>query len=91
MKKSEYISSISKKTGKTKKDTIMVLEAMLEVLQECLEKKDRINFLGFGSFSTIDRAARTARIPSTGEKIEVPAKTVVKFKTGSNLKKLVNN
>ncbi|EJK6729629.1 HU family DNA-binding protein, partial [Campylobacter coli] len=46
-------------------------------------------FIGFGTFSTAERAAREARVPSTGKTIKVPATRVAKFKVGKNLKDAV--
>ena len=89
MKKKEYVEAVSKKVGISKKDTLLVLDAMLETLQECLVKKDSISFMGFGTFSTTPRAARKTRVPGTDRIVDVPATTVVKFKAGKTLKSAV--
>lgn len=89
MKKQEYIDSVAAKAGITKKDTLLVLDAILETLSECLENKDSVNFVGFGTFSTAPREARTARVPGTNRVVDVPATTAVKFKAGKNLKEAV--
>ena len=65
------------------------VDAMLETLQECLVKKDSMSFVGFGTFSTSPRAARTARVPGTDRTVDVPATTAVKFKAGKVLKEAV--
>ena len=70
-----------------KKDTLKVVDATLETIQAVLEKGDTISFIGFGTFSTADRAARKARVPGTKKVIDVPASKAVKFKVGKNLKK----
>ncbi|RLD75029.1 MAG: DNA-binding protein, partial [Bacteroidetes bacterium] len=51
---------------------------------------DKLSLVGFGSFSTAARAARDGRNPQTGATIKIPARTVVKFKPGSELKNAVN-
>jgi len=89
MKKDEYISNVANKAGISKKDTLLVLDAILETLQEALAKKESITFVGFGTFSTSPRAARTARVPGTDRTVEVPATTAVKFKAGKTLKETV--
>ena len=89
MKKQEYVDAVASKAGITKKDTLLVLDAMLETLQECLVKKDSMSFVGFGTFSTSPRAARTARVPGTDRIVDVAATTAVKFKAGKVLKEAV--
>jgi DNA-binding protein HU-beta len=89
MKKQEYVDTVANKAGITKKDILLVLDAMLETLQECLVKKDSVSFVGFGTFSTSPRAARTARVPGTDRIVDVPATTAVKFKAGKVLKEAV--
>ena len=89
MNKNELISAISTTTGLTKKDTKAVIDAALETITETLAKKDSVSFIGFGTFSTSARAARTARVPGTDKTVDVPATTVAKFKVGKALKDAV--
>ena len=89
MKKKEYVKTVSRRVGTSKKDTLLVLDAMIETLQECLEKKDSISFMGFGTFSTTPRAARKTRVPGTDRIVDIPATTAVKFKAGKTLKSAV--
>ncbi len=86
MKKAEFIDAVAKKTGLSKKDTAAALEAMLDTITEVLKKKDSISFIGFGTFSTTERSARSARVPGTDKVVKVPATTAVKFKVGKKLK-----
>ena len=89
MKKSEFIDAVASKTGLTKKDTDAVLNAAIETITEALTNGKSVSFIGFGSFSTAPRAARTARVPGTDRVVEVPATTAVKFKVGKQLKEAV--
>jgi DNA-binding protein HU-beta len=89
MKKAEFIDAVAEKTGLSKKDTAGALEAMLETIQGALVKKKSISFIGFGTFSTTERAARTARVPGTDKIVNVAATTAVKFKVGKKLKEAV--
>ena len=89
MKKAEFIDAVASKTGLSKKDTTSALDAMLETIEEALVKKKSISFIGFGTFSTTQRAARTARVPGTTKVVNVPATTAVKFKVGKKLKEAV--
>jgi len=89
MKKAELIQAISDKTGLSKKDTGATIDAALEAIQEALVARDTVSFIGFGTFSTSPRAARTARVPGTNKVVDVPATTAVKFKVGKKLKETV--
>lgn len=89
MNKQELITKLSKKTGLTKTDSEKTLNAFVESVSEELQKKNRVKLLGFGTFSTKERAARTCINPQNGQEIKVPAKTVTVFKPGKKLAGLV--
>ncbi|MCK5294426.1 MAG: HU family DNA-binding protein [Arcobacteraceae bacterium] len=89
MNKAEFIDAVAAKTGLSKKDAKATLEASLETITETLAKKETVSFIGFGTFSTSERAARVARVPGTGAEVQVPATTVAKFKVGKALKDAV--
>ena len=91
MTKTEFIAQVADKSGLSKKDTEIVIEAAMETLTELLAKKDSIRFVGFGSFSTVEKAGRNVRIPSSGKIVKIPTKTTVKFKPGKILKESVEN
>ncbi len=90
MKKAEFIQEVASKAGLSKKDAGLALDATLEVIGEALVKGDSVSFIGFGTFSTAQRAAREARVPGTDKVVKVPATTAVKFKVGKQLKDLVS-
>ena len=89
MKKAEFIDTVSSKSGLSKKDVNTVIEATLETITEALKAGKSVSFIGFGSFSTVERAARSARVPGTDKVVDVPATTAVKFKVGKQLKDAV--
>ena len=89
MNKSELISQIASKSGLTKKDAGLALEATLETITEALSSGDSVQFIGFGTFSTSKRAAREGVNPSTDAKIQIDESTVAKFKVGAKLKEAV--
>ena len=91
MNKSEFIDAVAEKSGLTKKDSKIAVDAVLDTLTEALAKKDSVAFLGFGTFATASRGARTARVPGTDKTVNVPATTVAKFKVGKALKEAVAN
>lgn len=63
-----------------------IVKDVFDVIQNELTDGDGVAIHGFGSFSVAARAARTARNPTTGEPIQVPAKRAVKFKPAKALK-----
>ena len=89
MTKVEFISKVASKSGLSQKDTNEVVQAALDTLTELLVDKGNIAFVGFGSFSTVEKAARDVRIPTSGKIVHVPAKSAVKFKVGKALKEAV--
>lgn len=91
MTKADFISQVAQISGLTKKDAGAATDAVIASITDLLAKGDSISFIGFGTFSTTERAARTARVPSTGKTITVPATRVAKFKVGKNLKEAVSS
>lgn len=90
MKKVELVEAIAKKVGITKAEAGRALDSTFEAIAEALEKGDKVPLVGFGTFGTSKRAARTARNPRTGENIKIPARVAVTFKPGTALKNRVN-
>ncbi len=85
MTKNELIAAIAESTGKTKADIGAILVSLAEVSTKALKDGGDITLGGIGKLSVAKRDARQARNPSTGATIEVPAKTVVKFKVAKDL------
>ena len=90
MNKSELIAAIAAKTGETKKDAEVALNAFVNVVTDALVKGDKVQLVGFGTFETRNRAARKGRNPQTGAEMKIPASTSPVFKAGKALKDLVN-
>ena len=89
MNKSELVDAMASKSGLTKKDSAAALDAFAATVTETLAKKENVALIGFGTFSTSQRAARTGVNPSTGAKLQIAATTVAKFKVGSKLKEAI--
>lgn len=85
MNKAELISAIANEANLTKADAKKALEAFINVTGETLKGGDKITLVGFGTFSILDRAARTGRNPRTGQNIKIEAKKSVRFKAGAEL------
>lgn len=90
MNKAELIGAMSKETNLTKKDVESVLNSFVNVVSNQLAKKDKVQLIGFGTFETRKRSARTGRNPQTGKELKIPASTVPAFKVGKALKEKVN-
>ena len=76
--------------GISKKQANDAFESLVEVIVLHLEKGERVQVPGLGSFSLGERAARTGRNPKTGEAISIAASKTVRFKAGKDLKGTVN-
>ena len=90
MKKSELVAAIAEKAELKKVDAEKALNAFVDAVTEALAKGDKISLVGFGSFETKKRAARTGKNPQTGAAIKIAASTVPAFKAGRGLKDAVN-
>ena len=90
MNKSDLVVAIAKKTGRTKASVEATLNAVLDTITATLAKGGKVALIGFGTFSTSKRAARTGRNPATGAAIKIVASKVAKFSVGARLKKAVN-
>ena len=90
MNKSELVASIEEKTGLTKTAAECALGAVIGSIETALVKGDKVQLIGFGTFSTKKRAARKGRNPATNEIIKIPASKAVAFAPSSSLKDKVN-
>ena len=88
MNKAQLIELIQKKLGAdtTKKHAEEALAAVLESIKEGVQSAGKVQIIGFGTFATKTREARTGRNPKTGKAIAIPASKTVAFKATSNMK-----
>ncbi|MFM0032585.1 HU family DNA-binding protein [Paraburkholderia madseniana] len=84
------IDAVAGRTGDTKAATGDAIDAVLAAIIRTLIAGDAVQLIGFGSFSTGQRAARTGRNPSTGAEIQIAAARTVKFTAGKAFKDAVN-
>ncbi len=89
IKKTQLIQMLADKTGVSKKDASMHLEAVVETLTGLLRKGEKINITGLGIFKVADRKAREGRNPRTGETIQIPASKKLRFTASKVLKEAV--
>ena len=90
MNKTELIDAIANETGLAKKDIDATLKSFVSVVSDTLQKKESVQLIGFGTFTTVDKPEREGHNPANGEKIKIAASTAVKFKVGAALKEKVN-
>jgi nucleoid DNA-binding protein len=89
MNKQEIVAKIAKDTGITKTSAAAALHSIIDGITKSLKKGDPVAFVGFGTFKTANRKARTARNPQTGAAIKVPKRRVPRFSAGKALKQAV--
>lgn len=90
MTKTNLVEFIVEKTDLPKADATKVLDAVLEGITEGLKKEGKVSLVGFGTFTSKKREARTGRNPLTGEEIKIAERMVPGFKAGNKLKDALN-
>lgn len=85
MNKTELVEKIAVGAELSKADAKKALEAAVEAIKTALVEGDKVQLIGFGTFSVNERPAREGMNLRTGEKIQIAAKKVAKFKAGAEL------
>lgn len=88
MNKANLIDFVATETNLTKKDARGAIEAVIDGIINGLSADNKVALVGFGTFLLVEKKARTARNPKTGEAVEVPAKIVPKFRPSASLKEI---
>ena len=89
MTKKEIVKTISEAIGMTQLKTKEIVQKTFDAIVETLVEERRIELRNFGVFEVKERAARKARNPRTGERVDVPEKMVVTFKPGKEMEEKV--
>jgi nucleoid DNA-binding protein len=87
--KKEIVKTISEEIGLTQLKTKEIVQKTFDAIVETLVEEGRIELRNFGVFEVKKRAARKARNPRTGERVDVPEKSVVTFKPGKEMEERV--
>lgn len=90
MNKVDLVSAVAKQAELSKKDAGLAVESVFDAISEALEKGDKVQLIGFGTFDVSERAAREGRNPRTGETMKIAASKAPRFKAGKALKDRVN-
>lgn len=90
MKKQDFIKAVAEQAGVSQNVASDCFDAVVDTITECMKKDDKLTFVGFGTFSVKERAARNGRNPRTGESIKIAAAKIPSFKAGKALKDALN-
>lgn len=90
MTKADLVERVAEQADMTKKDAEQLVEIIFDSITASLNRGEKIELRGFGSFRVRDRNSRKGRNPKTGEAVDIPAKRVAYFKPGKELKDLIN-
>ena len=91
MNRTQLVSAVAEKTGFTKKDAEVAVNAFVSSVEAALVAGEKVQLIGFGTFETRERKARKGRNPrKPGEVIEIEASKAPVFKAGKALKDAVN-
>ena len=90
MTKAELVEAVAGATELTKGDAELLVEIALDGIVEALNRGEKVELRGFGSFRVSTRGARRGRNPKTGAEVEIPAKRIPYFKAGKELREAIN-
>jgi DNA-binding protein HU-beta len=89
MTKEQMIERMAKEANISKRAANDAINALFGSVTQALKRGQKVSFVGFGTFTTTKRKARTGRNPQTGAMIRIPAARVPKFKPGKSLRDAV--
>jgi len=89
MTKADLVERVAGKTGLSKSDIAVVVDAFLDAVKHTLESGNNIEIRGFGTFKVKERKARKARNPRTGEEVPVANRMVPVFKPSNEFKHMI--
>lgn len=89
MNKAQLVEAIADRVG-GRQQAVDAVDAVLDGILRAVVAGERVSVTGFGSFEKVDRPARYARNPQTGERILVKKTSVPHFRAGQGFKDLVS-
>ena len=90
MTKAQLIDEVARVADLSRKHAEQIVDIFFQSIVNALERGEKIELRGFGSFRLRKREPRKGRNPKTGDKVDVPPKKVPYFKPGKELKDLIN-
>jgi integration host factor subunit beta len=88
--KTDLIEEVSRVVEIPRKEAAVIVERILDSIVRAIDRGDKVEIRGFGSFRTRQRGARVGRNPKTGVRVDVPAKRIPFFKPSQELRELVD-
>jgi len=89
MNKAELVEKIANQTGLTRKTSREAVDAIVSAITDSPAKQRKVTLVGFGTFQVMGRKARRGRNPRTGQTIQIPAKSIARFRPGRDLREAV--
>ena len=89
LSKQDLISAVAEQIDLPKVKTAELVDAVFGTIEKALKEGQEVRLVGFGTFVTATRKATKGRNPRTGEEIDIPESTSVRFKPGKGLKDAV--
>ncbi len=90
MTKADLIEEVARVVEVTRKDAEVIVDTVFKSVVDSLKEGDKVEIRGFGSFRTRQRRGRIGRNPKSGDKVDVPPKTIPFFKPSKELRDVVN-
>jgi len=90
MNRADLVAILAAKNDLSKVSANAVLDTLIDTIQTAVKKGDAVQLVGFGTFKSAKRAARTGKNPATGAALKIPASTVPKFVAGAKFKAVVD-
>lgn len=90
MNRADLVAILATKNDLSKTAANAVLDTLIDTIQTTVKKGDAVQLVGFGTFKSAKRAARTGKNPSTGASLKIPATTVPRFVAGAKFKAVVD-
>ncbi len=91
MTKADLVEAVVNVSELSKRSAEIVVNTLFQSIVEALQKDDKIELRGFGSFRVRRRRSRQGRNPKTGDRVDVPSKRIPYFKPGKELKDVINS
>jgi len=88
MNKKDLTDFMAEATGLKKKDSKIAIDTVLEGIQAGLQTDGKVTLVGFGTFELYTRKARKGHNPKTGDPLDIPAKTALKFRISKKMKEM---
>lgn len=88
--KGDIVEAVQSRMGLSRKTTLGVVDDLLELIKDTLERGESVKISGFGNFETRKKTPRPGRNPRTGQEVTITARRVVTFKPSGVLRKMLN-